>query len=74
MAITTTRGNHVQPRRIDGVDYLFWEDTRGNGCGRTRKWKLRLQLNDEYHEIGDCVEGYKLYEIKYAGQAEQVIE
>jgi hypothetical protein len=39
-----------------------WEDSPG-GCGRTQSWSHTAQAGDSYRSVGQCPQGYRLFEI-----------
>lgn len=64
--------NHLERKKIENIEYWFWEDKIGSQCGRERKWKYKVEIGDTYSEKGVCPEGFKYYEIKYSGKPEQI--
>jgi hypothetical protein len=68
----TTTGNHFERKKIEGIEYWFWEDKIGSQCGRERKWKYRVQVGDTVVPKGKCPEGYEYHEMNYSGNPEKI--
>ena len=68
----TLKVNHFEHKKIDGIETWFWEDGIGNTCARTRKWTYIVQLNDSFVPVGNCAEGYLLFEIQYSGTPQKL--
>jgi hypothetical protein len=58
------QGNHFYKTIEGGVPYWYWESTPGSQCGRTKKWRYKVNAGDTVGEAASCPQGYPWFEMK----------